>query len=190
MQRDQWFIVWVTAAILIVAAGTYLIVSHGSRILDAPRTAMKRGIPKAPVAQPATAQPRGQDKERLLATEPAPDHKPGTVYKCPGTPPVYSDTPCVDGKIVDTRGSSAIVLPKSRQYVAGAATSAEVRSAPDRSAAAEAARERDRRRQCEYVLKAIEQIDAQARAGGSASYQDDLRVRRAKLVDRRYELRC
>jgi hypothetical protein len=43
---------------------------------------------------------------------------------------------------------------------------------------------------CKAIDAEIEQIDAAARAGGTATYQDWLRERRHKLVDEKYRLKC
>ena len=44
--------------------------------------------------------------------------------------------------------------------------------------------------ECRHLDARITNNDAVALAGGTVPYMDNLRERRRKLVDRRYELRC
>jgi hypothetical protein len=50
--------------------------------------------------------------------------------------------------------------------------------------------EKSREAECTLIESQISQVDAAARVGGPILHMEDLKERRRKLVDRKYDLRC
>jgi len=167
-----------TAATLIVGGGLYALLKHGAGIV---------AVAPAPASQPlpAVVAPRASTVRAPQVTIAPPPG--GAIYRCQiDGSVVYQSEPCKGGRVVEvqhTQGWEAPRLSVQRQavQVAEARThTPAMTSSPDVARAAE----------CALLDQQIAQIDALARAGGTIPYMENLKERRRKLVDRKYEMRC
>ncbi len=194
------------AATVIVCGASFVIASKGGEILVAkavqgappPTTTAPQPQAGAPIAGPGSARvpseapyPYNQDEGRT------PRQDTG-IYRCAENGSVvYSDRPCTNGRALDLQPNSGFnptPVPQSsgRQQV----VTQEERGGASRVQATTVAAEVKgngeaiRKARCATIEAEIARIDALARAGGSASYQDWLRDERRKLVDEKYALKC
>ena len=198
MNEDRNLMWALAASAVIVGGGITAILAAGGGILEGKPAVSE---PSRGAAMPPGTANAGDGERELptaesrikLPTEPARGNASAgsAIYRCQANgATTYSDTPCAGGLPVDTRPAiSGYAAPVAPRQVApqkdavgtrsGAATQAGTAETPAHTSA-----------QCDAIRAGIERIDAQARAGGSATHQDYLRQERAKLVDARYRLKC
>jgi len=164
------------AAIVIVGGGIYVLLDKAAPLIAVGPEPLRPSVAPS-LTPPPYVQPESPAEQRNGAA----------IYRCDrGGSVTYSDASCEGGRVVDiqvTRGFQA-----ERYRPATQVASAEAPIAADRSPA-QAEKEKNRAL-CEQITKAIESIDAAARAGGSIQYMEELKERRRKLVEKRQELRC
>lgn len=160
------------AAVAIAGTGIYLVLKQAAPIVET------KGELHTTPGNPSTS---------AAAPPSASAAKPGAIYKCEnGRTVIYSDTPCVGGKAVDiqpTRGYEAPRQTASRPVRATASASPMATFTTEPS-------DGTQRSECKLVEDAIAAVDAEARQGGPVPRMEELKERRRKLVDRRYELGC
>jgi len=187
-------------ATAIVCGASFVIASKGGDIIvgeavqgAAPTTtaAAPAAVPE-PVRAPTTA-PYPQRSE----VDQTPRQSSG-IYRCvENGSVVYSDSPCVGGRVLNLQPNSGfkptpVPQVSERQQV----VVQQDRSGAVRDQAATAATgttgngDAIRKTRCASIEAEIARIDGLARAGGSASYQDWLRDQRRKLIDEKYALKC
>ena len=171
------------AAVAIVGVGLYVLLDKGAAIVKTPLEPAKQAA--TPPQPPLTYQQPSPQRSQVLQGR----SSGSEIYRCKqGGSVVYSDTPCDGGRPVDiqvTQGFESQRYPRraaaSEAVINGAAPSREPAVTPPSASNAQV---------CESIIKAIEGIDAAARAGGTIPYMEDLKERRRKLVEKRQELRC
>lgn len=108
------------------------------------------------------------------------------VYRCTvDGRTVYADAPCVGGVAVDVRSAGTVALPRT--------LSTAQRPVPSAPSSATEQAERPPglgRDECQLITRAIDDLDAQARIGGTAPRMDYLRAQRRYWEDRRYATKC
>lgn len=176
-------LVALTLACAVVGWFLYVILDMGAGIV------VHKGVapPLEPARPPRTFAAPSNPQPAPIAS---PSQASGPdVYKCiVNGAALYSDAPCKGGKVVDiriTRGYEAPnASPRYQSRTVETASDASVLNSNSYSSDASRAGE------CRYLDEAIASIDADARIGGSIPKMEDLKARRQKLVDRKYELRC
>ena len=167
------FALSLAAVAAIAGGGLYFALRQGSAIVDL-----------YPVQKPPAATP-------FIATPPPPTvASPASgpaIYRCESKGKVtYANSPCEGGKLVDatpTRGyESPHSSPPSKKGVAPTGPIAPAAQASSEGSAHAG--------ECKRLEDAIAWIDAEARQGGTVPRMEELKERRRKLVDRKYELRC
>lgn len=178
--NDRFLQVLVGIAIVIIVGGGLYALLHKA----APMTSVQ------PPASPPPASISGAAPAPDAAPE-APDARGPAIYRCEsGGKVAYSDLPCKGGRVVD------LLVPEGYQAPQGAGAAAAGKPAsPARPPAPRAEpgfppAEASNKVECSMIEQAIASVDAAARTGGSAVYQDDLRGRRHRLVVRRQDLGC
>lgn len=157
------------AAVVIVGGGIYAVLKQASPIVGT--------TPSPAVAAPGAVTPPAA---RATSTGPA-------IYRCKVRGSItYSDTPCEGAKVVDVQPTRGFEMPKGSSQRAPVA----VAKAPSATPTVASSSDASSSTECRYLDEQIANIDAAARAGGTAPYMDELRDRRRKLVDRKYELHC
>lgn len=189
MTDGQRYAVAFIGAVIVVAAALALIAAAGVRFtpdVDAMKVAAR---PSPTPALPGPPEPVAPPP----AAAPAPATLPpaGGIYRCvQGGKTTYSDTPCPGGAAVDVRPAiDRYATPQLSPPQVAVEANEPALSMEQRPPSA-GVRGDARTALCESIRRGIEQIDAAARAGGDAAYQDRLRSERRKLEDARYEHRC
>jgi len=176
------------AAVVIVVGALYFVLHKAAPIV---------AVSVDPSTKSALATPtKGVPTVEREPTLPVPSSTSSTdrlVYRCKvDGATTYSEVPCANGKVVDVRTASSGFVPQRAPVVS--TTTTRIREAPQvvaavgEDSAATAKAKRDAR--CAYLLAEMEQVDALARQGQSATSQDWLRERRRKLADERHALKC
>jgi hypothetical protein len=184
------------AATAIVVGSGYVILSKGAGIIATPSvSAPSSGQPERTYVAPlAPAIP----PDARLDTQPSQSGSSRTgsgIYRCVEKGGVvYANEPCANGREIEVRPSSGFAPPVLRagveQRPQRQESSGSYGSSSPIAASETPAPEPLRAARCAAIDAQIEQVDAMARAGGTASYQDQLRARRHALVDEKYRLRC
>jgi hypothetical protein len=187
------------ASVIIVGGATIAILTTGAKVVDertpdTPPASRAALAPSPLLKQLATPPPDSAPRTRAESTRTVAT-MPAVIYRCQHNgSTVYSEVPCVGGRPINTQ--PAVSSYATRQPPADARSAQRSSSAASRASAADSesagsdinAQQRSAR--CDQIRARIESIDAQARAGGIASWQDFLRAERKKLEDLRYELKC
>ena len=176
-------------AIIVVTAGLWGM----TNMLEAPKKPFATQQPAAPQPQHVATPPPSAGSQRAQPFVPAPPPEAYTgstpAYRCAGGG--YSDRPC-GGAAVDTRGSSGIqfATPEEMARARGERRVQSTTIVEYETKAVPAAPRVSQLTQCKQLDEAIALIDARARQPNSLVEQDRLRVERARLVDRKYALKC
>jgi hypothetical protein len=183
------------AAAALVFGATYIIGSKGGAIVAGsapPRAPSDSSTAVAPIAAPPPATPFAGRQEPAQAAPRARRAGSG-IFRCVDKGRVtYADQPCGNGREIDVRPTSGFDpvnspaastgLPESSRADHGRADSLRTEAESDVDSTHSA--------RCKAIDAEIAWIDEMARKGGNASYQDDLRARRHRLVDEKYRLKC
>ena len=161
------------AAAAIAGGGFYFVLRQGSAILGTD-----------PLQKPRVATPPIETPPPPTVASPA---SGPAIYRCESKGKVtYANSPCEGGKLVDatpTRGyESPHSSPPSKKGVAPTGPIAPAAQASSEGSAHAG--------ECKRLEDAIAWIDSEARQGGTVPRMEELKERRRKLVDRKYELRC
>ena len=171
--RDRTSLIALIVAMILAGAGIFAIVRQAAPIVEiAP-------APPPPVSAPtpATAAP---------SASPAPSGP--AIYRCKVKGAVvYSDEPCGEGaKVVDVQPTRGFESPRQSPSSATKVSSAKPVAPAVQASSGEAVHASE----CKRLEDAMAWIDSEARQGGTIERMDELKERRRKLLDRKYELRC
>jgi hypothetical protein len=162
----------VTVATLIVGGSIYAVLRHAAPMIET-------APPPAPVAPTAPT----ANEPSVTASPPS----AGAIYRCnEGGSVVYSDASCKGGRVVEVQHTQGWEAPRPSVRPQSVAIAEARTVSPDVASTSEKSREAE----CGLIESQIAQIDAAARVGGTIPYMEDLKERRRKLVDRKFELRC
>lgn len=199
MNENSVLALSLAASVIIVGGATIAILTAGAKVVDertpdTPPASKAASAPSPVLKQPANPLPDSPPRTRAGSTRPE-AALPGVIYRCQHNgSTVYSEVPCVGGRPINTQ--PAVSSYATPQPLADAQSAQRSSSAAPRVSAADSERAgsdisaQQRSARCDQIRASIESIDAQARAGGTASWQDFLREERKKLEDLRYELKC
>jgi hypothetical protein len=186
------------ASFVIASKGGEMLGDKGAKVAPPTTTATPQLQAGASVARPEPVRtPSAAPDPYTEETGQAPRQGP-VIYRCARDGSVvYSDRPCANGRALDLQPNSGFnptQVPQhdGRQPV----VTLEEAEGPTRAQSTTVATEDPgsgepiRKARCATIEAEIARIDALARAGGPASYQDWLRDERRRLVDKRYALKC
>ncbi|HTN48432.1 MAG TPA: hypothetical protein VMK32_03275 [Burkholderiaceae bacterium] len=165
-------------AIAIAGGGLYFVLQPGTPVVETkdPPLPPPQATPAPASNAPAAVPPAGADPKSGSA-----------IYRCQkGRSVVYSDTPCEGGKLVDIQPTRGYETSRT----AAAHPSRVVSTEPAPPAPDATPSETTRPAECKRLDDLIAWIDAEARQGGATPRMDELKERRRKAADRRYELHC
>jgi hypothetical protein len=198
--RSFYFFGLILATIL-VGGVHFVIGSKGGQILHGTRgqdtAPSKANVQQLRTNQVATsrADTRHSGPTVSSATPHVPPPTSSGIYRCTANGSVvYSDRPCANGRELDlapNSGFNPIQPPRPRPSPETQQEgSSPARQAPSVVVAQAGRQDSLQQARCAAIEAELAKVDALARAGGTASYQDQLRVRRHKLIDEKYELKC
>jgi hypothetical protein len=173
------FVASLLAAIGIVGGGIIAVLDHAAPIVRTSPQPSAVAAPQTPVV-PAAPVVIGPSADPATPSGPA-------VYRCKVDGAVlYSDAPCKGGRVIEVKHTRGWEAPRyslrNAPMVVSEAPVQAIVVTPPASASNESV--------CRLIDQDIAAIDAAARAGGTIPYMEELKERRRKLVDRKYELGC
>jgi len=168
-------LVVLVGAMIVAGGGIFAIVRQSTPIVEI-----------APAPPPAVSAPTPATAAPSPSASSAPSGP--AIYRCKVKGAVvYSDEPCGEGaKIVDVQPTRGYGTPRSSTKAAPSADAKSATQAPQALPPVDGSHATE----CRLLEDQIASIDAAARQGGTTSNVEDLKERRRKLVDRKYELRC
>ena len=161
------------AAAAITGGGLYFVLRQGSAIVEA-YPLQKSSVVTPPIEAPSPP--------AIASPAPGP-----AIYRCESKGKItYANLPCEGGKLVDAMPTQGYESPNSSHPPKKRATPTGP-VAPTAQASSEGSAHSG---ECKRLEDAIAWIDSEARQGGTIPRMEELKERRRKLVDRKYELRC
>jgi hypothetical protein len=173
MESRAGFALSLVAAAAIAGGGLFFVLREGSAIVET-----------YPVQKPPVATPPIETQSPPAIASPAPGP---AIYRCESKGKVtYANSPCEGGKLVDATPTQGYESPRSSPLSKKGATL----TGPVAPAAQASSEGSANSGECKRLEDAIAWIDSEARQGGTIPRMEELKERRRKLVDRKYELRC